>query len=97
MSGWWYFLAICHSYVTLMAVAVGFKTTSNFIRMTIISLRGGMGVSCLMKKLIITLYGLLKEFAPSVLTGLVLYAPLTGSITEEIIRYIAAIDIILTW
>ena len=45
------------------------------------------------KKLIALVYGVAKDFAPPVLTGLVLYAPFE----IKIIRYLGAVDIILTW
>jgi hypothetical protein len=53
----------------------------------------GAGVLGFIKKLIALGYGVAKDIAPPVLTGLVLYAPFD----IKIIRYLGAVDIILTW
>ena len=92
-SGWWYFLAVCHSYVSLMALSKTYQVFKIVFKMfQDTQSTESMGRKDLFIKLGETIWNALKHGAIPALSGLVLYAPLN----ESNMRYCLAVCIILT-
>ena len=94
-SAWWFFLAVSHSYVSLIALSKCYQVFKIIFKMAVTSRsndRESMGRMEFLKRLGDTVWNALKHGAIPALSGLVLYVPLD----ESTMRYCLAVCIILT-
>lgn len=95
-SGWWYALAVCHVYVIFMALGHCYELVKVLYRTAKTSkgdAKNGVGTAELLKRLVETLVSVIRTCGVPILTGIVLYLP----VTEAIVRYCTAVCVILTW
>ena len=93
---WWFFLAVTHSYCTLITLAKSFQILRSLYKTAKTSkgdAKVGVGTLGLMKRLILCIFEVGKECAIPALSGTLLYIPLQ----EKNLRYCAAVALILTW
>ena len=96
ISPWWIFLAVCHAYSTLLGFSNCFQCIRSLYRAFTTSkgnYKEGVGTLGLLKRLVATIFRVLKESAVPILIGLVLYLPPLG---EKTARYCLAAAVILT-